>query len=248
MNVRMLYQKLNEKIPESLRCEWDNDGLMVCPDPDREVKKVLITLDCTDDAISFADEHSFDLIVSHHPLLFRPIPSLTDPKLIQLVKRDISGFSFHTRLDAMDGAVNDVLASVLGLEETVPFGECGMGRIGYLQEKLKFEDFVSDLKDCLDVPAVSAVKCSAYTERVAVLGGSGKDYVKDAELAGADTFVTGEGGHHLLTDASEGNMNIVIAGHYHTEQPVCSLLRRMVLAEDPRIVTEIFESNKIMIC
>ena len=246
MNTVSLYRKLNEKLPESLRCEWDNDGLMVCPDPDREVKKVLITLDCTDDAVSYADENDFDLIVSHHPLIFRPLQSVTDPKLIQLIKRDISVFSFHTRLDAVKGGVNDTLASLLGLVDVVPFGEEDMGRIGFLPDRISFEAFVSDLKEVLGVPSVQAVRCTGSVDRVAVLGGSGKDDIAEAEAAGADTYVTGEACYNAMTDASEGTMNVILAGHYFTEQPVCLTLRRMLLSLDPKLQTEIYECNKLL--
>ena len=246
MNAAAFYRKLNEKIPESLRCEWDNDGLMVCSDPGREVKKVLITLDCTDDAVSYADENDFDLIVSHHPLIFHPLKAVTDPKLIQLIKRDIPVFSFHTRLDAVKGGVNDTLASLLGLEDVVSFGEDGMGRIGFLPDRVPFDAFVSDLKDLLGVQSVTAVRCTGSVDRVAVLGGSGKDYIADAEAAGADTFVTGEAGYNALTDASEGTMNVILAGHYFTEQPVCQTLRRMLLSIDPKLETEIYECNKLL--
>lgn len=246
MNAATFYRKLNEKIPESLRCDWDNDGIMVCSDPDREVKKVLITLDCTDDAVSYADENDFDLIVSHHPLIFHPLKSVTDPKLIQLIKRDIPVFSFHTRLDAVKGGVNDTLASLLGLEDVIPFGEDGMGRIGFLPDRIPFDAFVSDLKELLGVPSVTAVRCTGSVDRVAVLGGAGKDYITDAEAAGADTFVTGETGYNAMTDASEGTMNVILAGHYFTEQPVCLSLRRMLLSIDPKLDTEIYECNKLL--
>ena len=77
MNVRQLYQYLNENIPTSLSCEWDNDGLMCCPDPDREVHRVLIALDVTGEVADEAVEGDFDVVVSHHPLIFKPIRSLT---------------------------------------------------------------------------------------------------------------------------------------------------------------------------
>ena len=111
MNVAELYEYLNERIPASLSCEWDNDGLMCCPDPDKEVSRVLITLDVTDDAVSAAISGGYDLIVSHHPLVFRPLKSvtpydITSARVIELIKSDVSVMSFHTRLDAVDGGAD----------------------------------------------------------------------------------------------------------------------------------------------
>ena len=70
MTVTEFYQQISERIPTSLSCEWDNDGLMVCPDGNRAVRRVLCTLDVTDEAVAYAEENGFDLILSHHPLIF----------------------------------------------------------------------------------------------------------------------------------------------------------------------------------
>jgi sporulation protein YabP len=128
MNVRQLYQYLNQNIPTSLSCEWDNDGLMCCPDPDREVHKVLIALDVTGEVADEAVEGDFDVVVSHHPLIFKPIRSLTvddgvGAKLMSFVRAGISVMSFHTRLDAAGGGVNDRLAEELGLIDVESFDD-----------------------------------------------------------------------------------------------------------------------------
>ncbi|MBQ7380915.1 MAG: Nif3-like dinuclear metal center hexameric protein, partial [Clostridia bacterium] len=77
ITVSELYEKLDRAIPTSLSCEWDNDGLMCCPDPKRPVKRVLLALDITESIVDRAIDEGFDVILSHHPLVFRPIPSLT---------------------------------------------------------------------------------------------------------------------------------------------------------------------------
>ena len=97
MTVKELYEALSERIPESLSCDWDNDGIMCAPDLSREVNRVLITLDVTEELADYAVERDFDLIVSHHPLVFRPISSLTEEnhvarKLIKLASNNISVF------------------------------------------------------------------------------------------------------------------------------------------------------------
>ena len=106
MNVAELYRALDERFPSTLSCDWDNDGLMYCFDKSKQVKKVLITLDVTLDSIKYAVENGFDTIISHHPLIFKPISHLdfegaTGARLKELIKHDISVMSFHTRLDCV---------------------------------------------------------------------------------------------------------------------------------------------------
>ena len=136
MTVKTLYDRLSERIPEELREEWDNDGLMCSSDDQKEVKRALVTLDVTEDIVDYAVSHNIDLIVSHHPLIFKPLKSVTEDshvarKVIKLIKNDISVMSFHTRADKVEGGVNDLLADILGIKNAVPFGEGFLGRIGY---------------------------------------------------------------------------------------------------------------------
>ena len=130
MNVKELYQKFSEEIPVDLREVWDNDGIMCCPDGTSEVYRVLVALDVTEEIVDYAIERGFDLIVSHHPLIFKPISSLDEEnhisrKLIKLVCSGISVFSFHTRLDKLCGGVNDRLADILGITDTNGYKSVG---------------------------------------------------------------------------------------------------------------------------
>ena len=102
MTVKELYQKMSERIPENLSEEWDNDGLMCSSDTSADVRRALVSLDVTEEIVDYAIENGFDLIVSHHPLIFKPISSLTEDsnvarKVIKLISNNISVFSFHTR-------------------------------------------------------------------------------------------------------------------------------------------------------
>ena len=108
MKTRELYNKLEERIPRSLSCQWDNDGLMCCPDGNKEVKRVLIALDVTGAVVDYAKNNGYDVIISHHPFIFNGLKSVDDEgyisaKLISLIKSDIAVISFHTRLDAVEG-------------------------------------------------------------------------------------------------------------------------------------------------
>ncbi len=246
MRIAELYERLDRAIPAELSCDWDNDGLMCCPNGAKTTRRVLLSLDVTEDTVERAVSGGFDCIVTHHPLIFKPIRSLNDTLLLRLVKNDISVFSFHTRLDALDGGVNDCLSELFGVRDTVAFGEGGIGRIGALGARMPALQFCEHVKELLRCPHVQMVLPNSFCQRIAIVGGEGGDFIADAEAAGADTFITGNAGYHALTDAARGGMNIICAGHYYTEQPVLGTLEAMIKKILPEVYTERFAGNVIL--
>ncbi len=254
MTVAALYAFLNEKIPPSLSCAWDNDGLMCAPDPQREVRRVLVALDITGEVIDRAVREGYDVIVSHHPLIFSPLRAL-DPcdhvakKVIRLIRNGIAAMSFHTRLDAVKGGVNDTLAAALGLADAVPFGADGeeIGRVGALPEAMSLSDFAALVKSATGAPFVQISDAGLPVRRVAVLGGSGSDDVLAARAAGADTYLTGELKHNWLTDAPDIGLNLAAAGHFYTEDPVCAVLSRMLHKADASIEVTVMKSDCVQV-
>lgn len=250
MNVKQLYDVLNEKIPPSLSCSWDNDGLMCCPDPEREVSRVLIALDVTGEVVDEAIDGGFDLVISHHPLIFHPIRSLTTDsgvgaKLINLVRAGVSVMSFHTRLDAVADGVNDQLAEALGLIDVEVFEDgdgTPLGRIGYLPEDMEVCELATRIKSALATPAVMVSGCGKRADRVAVVGGEGKSFIGAAKAAGADTFVSGRLGYNNMVEAEELGINLIEAGHFFTEDPVCDRIAELVSAADGNIETVYMKS------
>ncbi len=240
MTQSALHLYLETMIPASLSCPWDNDGAMLLPQPDKEVKSVLVALDCTEQVATYAIEKRFDVILTHHPLIFKPLSGITDPLLTSLIRAGIAVFSYHTRLDARAGGVNDCLADLFDLQDRAFFGEDNMGRIGSLPSPMTPEAFGAFVKERLNAPTVTAYLAKALISRVAVLGGSGKDFLDDAVLAGADAFVTGEVSYNALLDATRNGISLYVCGHYHTEQPVCTYLAS--LASDFGAKTEIIPS------
>ena len=237
MNIKELYCKFDERFPREKSCEWDNDGLMCSPDTSREVKRALLTLDVTDGALEYAKENGCDLIVSHHPFVFRALSSVTPDnyvakKVISALTSGISVFSFHTRADCAEGGVNDILASQLGLCDTTPFGEGGMGRVGTLKSAMPLSDFAERVKNALGCDAVSYAG-EGEVRRVAVLGGDGKDFIPDAIQTGADTFVSGSISYNAFLDAPEMGINIVEGGHFHTENGILSAFEEIVREHCP---------------
>ncbi len=251
MTVLQLYEALNARIPAALSCEWDNDGLMCCPDGRREVKKVLVTLDITERAVEKAIEEGFDVVLSHHPLIFRPIRALVEDqgvprKLMRLVQHGVSAMSFHTRLDAVRGGVNDVLAGLFDLHGVAAFGPEGetMGRVGDLRAPMALSELAVLVKTVLGAPAV-LVSGGGTVSRVALLGGNGDDFIESARANGADVLVSGRLGYHPMTDGAENGMALIEAGHYFTERPVLSVFVEMLGEIDPKIEAALFESLNI---
>ena len=252
MTVSKLYAALNERIPRHLSCDWDNDGLMCCPDADAPVRRVLVALDITAAMVEKAIAEGYDLIVSHHPLIFSPLRAMDpgDPvakKVIRLLRAGVSAMSFHTRLDAVEGGVNDVLAEALGLLDVEAFGPENerIGRIGTLPEVLTLGDFAARVKAVTEADCVQYVDAGLPVRRVAVLGGSGSDDVAEAKRAGADTYLSGELKHNHLTDAPERGMNLIAAGHFHTENPVTRRIRELLLSIDPALTVTLADSNPV---
>lgn len=251
MTVRELYIRFCEEIPSSLSEIWDNDGLMCCPDPGKEVRRVLFALDVTDHVVTHALETNADVILSHHPLVFAKLPALTvdDPvgrRLIRLTRAGVSVFSFHTRFDRVHGGVNDALASALALSEVSVLGEneASLGRIGTLSAEMSLSDFCAYVKSALGAPFVQVWDASRPVRRVAVVGGEGKDLIAAAKAAGADTYLSGRLGYHAMQDA---DINLLEAGHYFTERVAMTALEALAKKIFPLLETEIYTPNPLRI-
>lgn len=248
MTVTEFCSALDALCPASLSAAWDHDGVACMPNGARQVRRVLVTLDVTAAAVARAVGGGFDVILSHHPLLFHPVGALveTEPvprRLLSLAAAGIAAVSLHTRLDAAEGGVNDVLAALLGVKNAVPFGPAGevpCGRIGEISPQTVAE-FAAFVKEKLHAPAVRYAG-EGLVRRVAVLGGEGGDYVEAARAAGADAFLAGRIGYHRMLEAAEAGLAGIEAGHYDTEAPVLARLVQLVKEIDATVETELFDS------
>lgn len=247
MKYSELYKKICEKVPSSLSLSWDNDGDMLCIDESKEIKKILISLDITLDVINYAAKNSFDLIISHHPLIFKPMKginqgNITGKRVCKLIQSGICAMSFHTRLDATD--VNTALANALELGEVTEFFLDGspMGRIGVLRNKMDTRGFGEYLKEKLGAACVEYPNIDATIQKVAVLGGSGADAISEAMELGADCLVTGECGYNKSLDCAEMGFPVFTAGHFHTENPVCMRIKDLILDIDNTFDCEVYSS------
>lgn len=237
MTVEQLARILDNEISPELSESWDNDGRMVIPDPEAEVTKVLCALDCTSVAIDLAIKNGCNVIVTHHPLIFKPLGAVVPDdsvgrRVIECIKRGIAILSYHTRLDSMQGGVNDTLANLLGIENTGAF--LPFGRIGDVDEQ-RFYDFAKKTAETLslDICSLGLVKATETVKRVAVISGCGKDEIKEVIAAGADTFVTGEVMHNHMIDCKELGLNLICGTHYATERIIVPVLADIIRKHVP---------------
>ena len=241
LTVKDLLRILDNIAAFGLAEEWDNVGLMI-GDPDREVRGILVALDPTEEILSEAKECGADCIITHHPLIFRPIKAVyTHQPLGKFLRcaleNEITVIGSHTNLDQAGGGVNDVLASSLGLVESRPLvptvkgdgeeqgrggGEAaGFGRIGRLAQPLSREEFIERLCAFFNLPVLRvAGRLPAEVTSVAVCGGSGSELAETAYSSGAQVYVTGEVKHSTARWAEAAGFCIVDAGHFATENPV----------------------------
>ncbi len=217
--------------PEDLAEEWDNVGLQVGY-PFWPVKKAVIALDVTPQTLAFALEAKADIVISHHPLIFRPLKKLdlnqtTARLLAGFLRHEISVVSMHTNLDSVLGGVNDRLASMLGLQDTKPLlprepgSDAGLGRIGILPEPVFQEDFLPNISSALGKACLAAAgSVQGKISRVALCSGSGSGLFPEAVRKGAQAYVSAEIKHSVAREAEALGVLVVDAGHFETERPV----------------------------
>lgn len=239
---------LEEAAPPELAEEWDNIGLLV-GSPSNIVKKILVCLDVTHAAIDEAVKTGADMIVTHHPVIFKGIRRLNDDDktaglLYLLIRNNISVYSAHTNLDFAEQGVNTCLAETLGLKQTEMLGN-GPGKVGILENKYSLAEFITRVKTSLDVPFVRVTGgADSGIMKAAVFSGSFDDDLKAVAASGADILVTGDLKYHTALDAREMGMCIVDAGHFNTEKVVLPRLAETIQKGCSDIEVSCFSDEK----
>ena len=248
ITVADIMEFMESLAPKALKMDWDNVGLN-CGSKSAPVKKILVALDPFEHVCQEAVDWDADLLVTHHPLIFRPWPMVTDEAaisrgLINLIRHNISHFCAHTNLDCAEGGVNDVLAANLGLQnvEKVPTDAHGMLRMGEVEAQ-ELMDFLTFVKETLRCDGLRYVSGGKPVHKVAVGGGGCASGLYDALLAGCDTFVTSDIKYNDWWDAKEQGLNLIDAGHFHTENPVVSMLAEKIAAAFPEVEVKISENH-----
>jgi len=235
--------------PRSMKMDWDNVGLL-CGSRGAEVKKILVALDPFEGVCHEAAEIGAQLIITHHPLIFRAPTAITDDtsigrSIMFLCAHGISAINAHTNLDCVSGGVNDVLAQKLGLEHVQvvnPVDGVGLLRCGEVASQ-PLEAFLATVKEQLGCDGLRYVNSSKPVHKIAVGGGACAGEMMDAISAGCDTFVTSDVKYNQFWDAHDLGINLIDAGHFQTENPVVAVLAEKIAAAFPEIQVEISKTH-----
>lgn len=226
MLCREIMNIIESTYPKYAALEWDNVGLLVGR-TEKEVKKIYVALDVTDEMIEEAIEMGVDMIVTHHPMIFSPLKKITDEhfigkRVVKLLQHDISYYAMHTNYDVLGMA--ELSGEKLGLKDaevlevTSTEQNEGIGRIGNLENEMTLLECCELVKERFGLPCVKVfgnmeqrVKCAAISP------GSGKSMIKIAIQKGADVLITGDIDHHEGIDAKAQGLSVIDAGHYGLE-------------------------------
>lgn len=238
--VKDFYGYLNSIAPFETQEDWDNSGMLV-GDMDAEVKKVAVVLDITHEEIKKAKAIGADLIISHHPVIFNPIKSVTRGSVpYELVASSINALCCHTPLDIADGGTNDSLAKLLGIEVTRT--EDPILRLGTV-EPTTAQELAGKIANTLNTK-VRYADAGRKIEKIAICTGAGCSLI---EAAGEiDAFITGDASHHNFLDCIQAGITLIAAGHYETEIVVVPVLVKKLQAQFPDIeIIDIKQENPI---
>ena len=242
--------------PRAMKMDWDNVGLL-CGGKSRPVTKVLVALDPFEGVCKEAVQWGAELILTHHPLIFSPLKSVTDEtsigRAVQLLcANSISAINAHTNLDCAPGGVNDCLARTLGLSDVQVIAPSGVDELGRpwgllrqgTVEAQPLSDFLPHVKEALHCDGLRYVNGGKPVHRVAVGGGACASELLDVVNAGCDTFVTADVKYNQFWDAKDLGLNLIDAGHFPTENPVTALLAEKIAAQFPEVTVKISETHR----
>ena len=228
MECKKVIELLEKQSPKSYACDWDNVGLLVGRE-DKEIQKIYIALDATDEAIEEAIANGADMLLTHHPMIFKGMKRVTQEdfigrRIIRLIQNDMVYYAMHTNFDVMGMA--DLAADYLGISDTRVLeitsvsetGEEGIGRYGSLKKEMTVREGCEEVKQAFSLENVKVFgDLERKVKTAAISPGSGKSVISNALQAGVDVLITGDIDHHEGIDAVAQNMTVIDAGHYGVE-------------------------------
>ena len=239
VKIKEVLRALEQFAPLPLQEDYDNAGLQVGL-TETDASGALLCLDVTEEVIDEAVGLGCNLIVSHHPLIFRGLKQVSDANMVQrcvvkAVKNNVCIVSMHTNLDNAKDGVNFKIAEKMQLRDTrflapknAMATEGGSGVVGILPQPMRAADFVAMLKDTFDVACVQANQLLRRDiQRVALCGGAGAFLLDDAIACGADAFVTGEMHYHDFFGHDQ-EIQVCVIGHYQSEQYTSEIFKSII--------------------
>lgn len=246
MKCSEIIEHLEQLSPLSFAEDWDNVGLLAGR-RDKEVQRIYIALDATDEVVDDAVRCGADLLLTHHPLIFHAVRKVTDDdfigrRIVRLLQADISYYAMHTNFDIMgmaDAAADDMKLEnreVLNVTYEDEISREGIGRIGTLPGKMTLLECAEYVKGVFRIPGVRVYGDEdAEVARVAVCPGSGKSVIADAVKLSADVLITGDIDHHEALDAMAQGLSIIDAGHYGIEKIFIPYMQDYIRRELPSL-------------
>lgn len=254
MQCREIMRIIEEVYPQKAALDFDNVGLLVGR-VDKDVHRIYLALDATDEVIQDAIEKKADMIITHHPLIFSPVKKITNEnfltkRILTLIQHDIAYYAMHTNYDVLGmsylaGNYFELKNSEI-LMPTMELGEkkAGIGIVGELSSEMSLQDCCHLVKEKLNLNTVRVFgDFHATVHRFAISPGSGKSCISPAIAKGADVLVTGDIGHHEGIDAVAQGIAIIDAGHYGTEHIFIDDMEQFFQLRTPKI--QIFTAEKI---
>jgi dinuclear metal center YbgI/SA1388 family protein len=254
VRVRDVIEAMLGAYPESLAQDWDTGIGLTCGDLDDEVTAVLLAVDADTATVDEAIGGGVQLLLTHHPLLFRGVQSVAagTPKgtlIHRMIRGGVAHFAAHTNADAADGGVNDALAAALELGSLTPLvpdpgGATGSGRVGKLPAPMTLREFAAHVAARLPA-TVGGIRAAGDPERVistvAICGGAGDSYLPAAAAAGANVYLTSDLRHHVVGEfvADPANPAVVDVAHWAGEWPWLANAAAVICAALPELTVTV---------
>lgn len=254
MKCQEIIEVLQKQAPEHYACDWDNVGLLV-GDSQKEVNKIYIALDATEETIEEAAAFGADMLLTHHPMIFKGLKKVNTEdfigkRVMSLIRSNISYYAMHTNFDVKGMAelaarrmkFEDLQVLEVTCEDEA--GLQGIGKVGRLPETVKLQTCAKQVKEAFQVEQVKVFgDLEAAVTKAAICPGSGKSVISEALRAGAQVLITGDIDHHEGIDAAAQGMAVIDAGHYGIEKIFISYMKQY-LEENTRGLTILEQPEK----
>lgn len=237
IECKEIIRHMNNLAPEDLAFDWDNVGLLI-GDNTKVINTVLIALDITDEVINEAIRLGAELIISHHPLIFKPINKINNDspvgkRILKLIKYGICVYCSHTNLDISNYGTNDTLFNVLNLHYKEHLMDCekegySLGRVGTLEKSIKLKELSKYVKQALNLTSIRFTgNENTYISKVGLCTGASSSYkmFSKAKEKGCQVFITGDIKYHEAQVALDMGLCLIDATHYASEVIVIENLK-----------------------
>ncbi|MDR2854428.1 MAG: Nif3-like dinuclear metal center hexameric protein [Prevotellaceae bacterium] len=254
IKVADICQLIDDFAPPALQENYDNAGLLI-GSPEMTVSGALICIDVTKEVVNEAITKNCNLIIAHHPLIFKGLKKIngsddTQRAVIEAIKKDIAIYAAHTNIDSVIGGVSGRMAEKLHLKNIEILQQrepedntVGFGVVGDLENPAEATFFLEQIKSIFNVQCVRhTALLQQLIKRVAVCGGAGSFLIDAAKKAKADIFITGDVKYHDFFLA-DNQLIIADIGHYESEQFTKEIFYEIISKKIPNFAVRISDTK-----